>query len=126
MEVTHYCRNYEDCPYADQPLGCGTGVYDPYDPTIVAVGPSRYVEWPCRTRLRVCSQLRETGGDANATAPGVEDVGVLHELRCISVVRQDSCPGCGPYLVDLSEAAFEALGFTLEQGVGRVTVERME
>ena len=148
MEITHYCRDYEDCGYTGQPLGCGkqywpdvlssegdvsgrismprlsSGLYDPYDPTIVAVGPSRYKEWPCGTKLRVCAQ-----GNANrrgAPLDGAKKVGNVPSVQCVDVVRVDSCPGCGHYLIDLSEAAFEALGFTLEQGVGRVTVERME
>ena len=43
----------------------------------------------------MCSQLREAQRDADASAPGVEDAGMLYELRCIGVVRQDSCPDCG-------------------------------
>ena len=127
MEVTHYCRGYEDCPYAGQPLGCGDGVYDPYNPIIVAVGPSRYAEWPCGVVLRMCASVgnkRPDGGVYMEASSGEPEVHTW--LRCNEVIRSDSCPGCGHYLIDLSEAAFEALGFTLEQGVGRVTVERSE
>ena len=125
MEATHYCRGYADCSYAGQPLGCGNGVYDPYDPTIVAVGPSRYAEWPCGTKLRVCARETFPSLQGGPFLGGYQEL-VVPGMWCINVARQDSCPGCGHYLLDLSEAAFEALGFRLEQGVGRVTVERME
>jgi len=124
FSATHYCRDYEDCPYTGSGMGCTGQPYDPYDPTIVAVGPSRYAEWPCGTRFRVCAQ-----GNANrsgAPLDGAKKVGNVPSVQCVDVVRVDSCPGCSHYLVDLSEAAFEALGFRLEQGVGRVTVERSE
>jgi hypothetical protein len=62
-------------------LGCGTGYYDTGNPDIIAVGPSRYAEWPCGTKLRVC-------GPAG----------------CIIATRHDACPGCSPYVLDLSEA----------------------
>jgi hypothetical protein len=77
--VTRYGRSY-----AGQSLGCGTGVYDPEEPAIIAVGPSRNSDWPCGAVLRVCG-------------PG----------GCIVGVRHDSCPGCGPYVIDLSEAGIE-------------------
>ena len=67
--------------YNNQPLGCGGGVYSSDDPSIIAVGPTDYATWPCGTPLTVC---------------GV--------LACINGIRQDSCPGCGPGHVDLSEA----------------------
>lgn len=80
--ATHYGPSYNGSP-----LGCaGYGVYRSGDPTIVAVGPARYREWPCGTLLRLC-------GPAG----------------CAVVVRKDSCPGCGPYLLDLSEAANTAV-----------------
>jgi hypothetical protein len=74
--ATHYGESYQGGV-----LGCGTGYYDTNNPDIVAVGPSRYQEWPCGTKLRVC-------GPAG----------------CVTVTRHDSCPGCSPNLVDLSEA----------------------
>ena len=75
--VTHYGESYDG-----QNMGCtGAGPYRSADPTIVAVGPSRYREWPCGTRLRVSG----LGGS-------------------IDVVRTDSCPGCGHNHLDLSEA----------------------
>jgi hypothetical protein len=74
--ATHYGESF-----TGGVLGCGTGLYDPRNPVILAVGPSRYREWPCGTLLRVC-------GPAG----------------CAVVERHDSCPGCGPSVVDLSEA----------------------
>lgn len=74
--VTHYGESYNG-----QPLGCGTGTYDSGDPSIIAVGPAQYRDWPCGTVL----VLRGPAG----------------ELRG---VRQDACPGCGVNHLDLSEA----------------------
>jgi len=68
-------------------MGCpGAGLYDSADPTIVAVGPSRYADWPCGTALSICGP---TG--------------------CLTAIRQDACPGCGPFLVDGSESLFRAV-----------------
>lgn len=77
--ATHYGESYEGGV-----LGCGTGYYGTDNPEIVAVGPSRYAEWPCGTKLRVC-------GPAG----------------CIVATRHDACPGCSPYVLDLSEAGNE-------------------
>ena len=74
--ATHYGESYQGGV-----LGCGTGYYDTENPDILAVGPSRYVEWPCGTKLRVC-------GPAG----------------CVIVTRHDSCPGCTANVLDLSEA----------------------
>jgi hypothetical protein len=74
--ATHYGESYQDGV-----LGCGTGYYDTDNPDIIAVGPSRYAEWPCGTKLRVC-------GPAG----------------CITATRHDACPGCSPVVLDLSEA----------------------
>lgn len=76
--ATHYGRSYQN-----QPLGCG-GRYDTNDPTIAAVGPARYSQWPCGTRLLV-------SGPAGSAI----------------LERKDSCPGCSPTMIDLSEAANE-------------------
>ena len=92
--------------YADEleglPLGCGGGVYDPDDPTIIAVGPDHYVDWPCGTSLEVC---------------GSEG--------CIVGERQDSCPGCGNNHLDLSRA-----GIAIVCGVGssgcEVTIRELQ
>jgi len=73
--VTHYGVEFEGLP-----LACG-GVYHTDDPTIIAVGPDHYADWPCGTPLEVCG-------------PG----------GCIEGVRRDSCPGCAPNQLDLSEA----------------------
>lgn len=78
--ATHYGSSYEGLS-----MGCG-GVYRGADASIVAVGPSRYVEWPCGALLRV-------SGPAGS----------------ITVQRQDACPGCSANVIDLSEAANEAV-----------------
>jgi hypothetical protein len=73
--ATHYGISYQGGV-----LGCGTGYYDTMNPDIVAVGPSRYKEWPCGTKLRIC-------GPAG----------------CILATRHDACPGCTGRVLDLSE-----------------------
>jgi hypothetical protein len=73
--VTHYGASY-----SGQPMACG-GLYLPENPTIIAVGPDHYAEWPCGTFMVVC-------GSAG----------------CLVGVRQDSCPGCTAGVLDLSEA----------------------
>lgn len=76
--ATHYGVSYQG-----QVLGCsGEGRYSTYDPTIAAVDPARYREWPCGTQLRL-------------TGPGGSTI----------VTRRDSCPGCSPSMIDLSDAA---------------------
>ena len=75
VAVTHYGVSYNG-----QILGCGDGKYSSDNGSIVAVGPERDAEWPCGTVLRVCG-------------PG----------GCMIGERQDSCPGCDAYLIDLSE-----------------------
>ena len=77
--ATHYGESF-----TGGVLACGTGYYHPSNETILAVGPTRDREWPCGTLLRVC-------GPAG----------------CAVVVRKDSCPGCGPGVLDLSEAGNE-------------------
>jgi len=74
--ATHYGEAYNG-----QRMGCqGAGLYSSDDPTIVAVSPERYAEWPCGQQLHV-------SGPAGS----------------IVVTRQDSCPGCGANVLDLSE-----------------------
>jgi len=74
--ATHYGERFNG-----QTMACG-GTYQSNDPDIVAVAyPARNLDWPCGTRLRI-------------TGPG----GTLETMRT------DSCPGCGPNHVDLSEA----------------------
>ena len=74
--ATHYGVSYHG-----QRMGCYGDRYDSYDPTIVAVSPARYAEWPCGSNLLV------TGPEGS-----------------IMVTRQDACPGCSPNMIDLSEA----------------------
>lgn len=73
--ATHYGESYNG-----RGMGCG-GTYWSSEPNILAVGPSRYREWPCGTQIEI-------------TGPG----------GTLVVTRTDSCPGCGPNLLDLSEA----------------------
>lgn len=94
--ITHYGESY-----AGGPLGCGVGIYDPADPTIVAVGPARYSDWPCGTRFRI-------------SGPAGSIIGV----------RVDACPGCGANHLDVSEAAAAAIcGYV---GNCEVTIEVLE
>mgnify|MGYP001604815369 CR=1 FL=1 len=128
--VTHYGESYNG-----QPLGCGGGhgsrdaYYHSDDPTILAVGPSRYAEWPCGTRIRLCSRT-QSESDLREE-PLSETVSLrLQGVRCIVVVRVDSCPGCGPFLLDLSESANGALCATerypYPHTCGPITVEVIE
>src|SRR5207249_7583931 len=78
--ATHYGAQYEG-----QTLGCG-GFYRSADPSIIAVGPAREGDWPCGQPLRVCG------------AAG-----------CLTGTRQDGCPGCTAYVIDLSEAGLAAV-----------------
>ncbi len=89
-EVTRYADSL-----AGLPLGCnGYGVYDSEDPTIIAVGPEHYDDWPCGTRLDIYGIDPDTG-----LLTGV----VIHGIR------KDSCPGCFGNHLDVSRAAFEIL-----------------
>lgn len=95
--ATHYGEAYQGGV-----LGCGTGYYDTDNPDIVAVGPGRYTEWPCGTKLRVC-------GPAG----------------CIVVTRHDACPGCSPNVLDLSEAGNRRV-CGIPEHTCRATVQLME
>ena len=78
------------------------GLYHSLDPTIAAVGPAYYTAWPCGTRLLVCP----AGPVAHDSSGSGLQAG-MSGLPCLVVVRQDSCPGCGDHLIDLSEAGHE-------------------
>jgi hypothetical protein len=100
--ATHYCADYERCPYRGQSLGCpGAGTYSPDDPTIVATAwrPDGSRPFPCGAVLHVC------GG-----------------AGCLVGTVQDACPGCGWTTLDLSEAAFERVCGDLARGVCAVSV----
>ena len=78
-------------PYSDSLAGNAMGCapyapFNPQDQTVIAVGPAQYDEYPCGTPLEVCGQA-----------------------GCITGSRQDSCPGCGSYHLDLSRAGFTAV-----------------
>lgn len=71
---------------AGGPLGCGYGPYRPSDPTVVAVSPARYREWPCGTEFQI--------------------TGPAGSMRAM---RKDACPGCSANHVDLSSAGSTAV-----------------
>ena len=77
--ATHYGAQFNGSP-----MGCG-GVYQSENMTIVAVDPTHYADWECGAFLFICGPS-----------------------GCIVGVRQDSCPGCAPGLVDLSEYGYLA------------------
>ena len=95
--ATHYGESYQGGV-----LGCGTGYYDTDNPDIIAVGPSRYADWPCGTPLRVC-------GPAS----------------CIVATRHDACPGCAATVLDLSEKGSELVCGNRPQTC-RVTIQELE
>ncbi len=125
VTATHYCTGYSGCGYEGNSLGCG-GTYSSFNESIVAVGPSRYAEWPCGTQLRVCEAAtgRTLAQEPNTQEAYGAGLSRVQTLRCISVVRQDSCPGCSHYLIDLSEAGFERVCGPLSVGVCEVTIEQ--
>ncbi len=95
--ATHYGVSYQD--------GCSVMVpatTRPTNPDIVAVGPSRYEEWPCGTKLRVC-------GPAG----------------CLTATRHDACPGCSAKVLDLSEGGKE-LVCGIPPHTCRVTIQVIE
>ena len=73
--VTHYGESYNG-----QRMGCG-GIYYSSDISIAAVGYPYSTAYPCGAVL----ELEGPGGT-------------------LTVIRQDTCPGCGSGLIDLSEA----------------------
>ena len=98
---------YKATRYGEQynggPLYCG-GTYWSDDIGILAINP-QYHDWPCGTRLEVCAPL-----DASSTVDWSDtELGDLRDMRCIGVVRVDTCPGCGPYHLDLSESGIAVL-----------------
>lgn len=119
--ATHYGESYQGLPLGCGPFwryarelglnptfsreqhGVGNGVWDGVyrtdDPTIAAVSPDRYAEWPCGTKLLVC-------GPAG----------------CAPVMRVDSCPGCSANVIDLSESA-NHLVCGVPEHTCRVTIE---
>ena len=83
FHATHYGVSYNGGS-----LGCGTGEYSSTNERILAAPPARDKEWPCGTVLRITNP-------ANG--------------QSIEVERHDSCPGCGPNTVDLSESGLDIL-----------------
>ena len=118
--------------YQGRRMGCGgTGTYDPADPTIAAVGPADYGRWPCGTRLRVCALIDSHQGPVESKQSLQSDSNVS-AMRCLVVYRSDSCPGCGPNHIDLSEQGIGLLCGEDWRATGRtcdrinVTIERIE
>lgn len=79
--VTYYGEGFRGGP-----LWCEAyGYYDPDDPTTAASGVEGF---GCGTRLELCSS----------------------DDRCLTVVVKDRCGGCGERHIDVSPAAWRALG----------------
>ena len=96
--ITSYGESYNG-----QPLGCsGAGVYSSDTPDILAIGPARYEQWPCGTRLRVCGPV-----------------------GCVDMIRVDSCPGCSATMLDTSESGYARACGEDSSGPCDVTVEEM-
>ena len=87
------------------------GLYHSADPTILAVAwPSRdYI--PCGAAVRVCARVDRYGAEQDAPLLNGDTRGSLgvQQVRCITVARQDSCPGCHPNTLDLSESGLEMI-----------------
>lgn len=80
-EIIGFATVYSDS-LAGNTMGCG-GIYDPNDPTVVAVSWARNMEWHCGKQLEI-------------TGPHGTIIGI----------RKDTCPGCSENHLDLSRAAF--------------------
>ncbi|HLF77373.1 MAG TPA: hypothetical protein VJB57_07760 [Dehalococcoidia bacterium] len=88
--------------FSGRSLGCGTGVYRSDNPQIIAVGPARSREWGCGTLLQVCGKA-----------------------GCLTGVRVDGCPGCGPNHLDLSESGIALVCGDMADYC-RVQIQRVE
>ena len=111
--ASHYGQNYDPLinPKASGWLGCaryenqrGDNIYDTTDPSIAAT--LQLAEgglWSCGTRFLL-------------TGPA----------GTIRVIRQDSCPGCGPRDIDLSEAGFERVCGPLSVGRCDIAIEVLD
>jgi hypothetical protein len=97
--VTHYGVSYNGSP-----MGCDGTLYTSENPTIIAVGPALDYDWPCGTQLRICGPV-----------------------DCMVGMRQDSCPGCTAYVLDLSEAGINLVcgdqAEVCRVGIEEVTIE---
>ncbi len=71
---------------AGNTMGCGE-VFNPLDPTILAVGYALDTTLPCGASVQVCGSTSV----------------------CLTMVRKDTCPGCPGSDVDLSRAAFDRI-----------------
>lgn len=79
-------------------LGCGSdvyGYYDPTDPTTAAVAP--WSDYECGDRLLLCTPQ-----------------------ACTVVIVKGLCGGCGRKHLDLSRAAYQALGSYQSGGVVKI------
>lgn len=106
--ATHYGAGYQGSR-----MGCaGAGSYDTANPRILAVAPHHYEprpgyeHWPCGTMFEI--------------------TGPCGTSACTLVTpRTDSCPGCAPSTIDLSEAGLQRVCGSAS-GVCSVTIRRIE
>lgn len=91
--ATRVTVSYYNPSYEGSPLACG-GVYHADDLTVAATN-----SWPCGTALRVC-----------------------RGAACVAVTVRDK-GAMGPNFIDVSAAAFQRLGASLNDGVITATAE---
>lgn len=89
FSATRYGESYEGeplgCPGYTLPAGRADRLYHSADTQILAASPAFYRTWECGKYLQVTN---------------------LRNGQQLEVVRMDSCPGCGDYQIDLSEAGY--------------------
>lgn len=111
--ASHYGESYEGGILGCGRYDSGDGRYHSADTSIAATNNP---EWGCFQQLRVCARMDEFSESRSLSADQL-----VPQMRCIEVIRQDSCPGCRATDIDLSEAGFEIVCGPLS--VGRCAVE---
>ena len=99
VEAHSYKLTYYHPSFEGGPLGCGSDIYGSYkgsDPTTAAI--SRSSSFECGDRLQVCGS------------------------SCAVVIVKDYCGGCSYNHIDLSLAAWDAVGGVTSGEVTRVTI----